>query len=73
MAKIKEEDLIGVVEGEEARKYAVKHGLYSLMSTFLSNRSLEETEKIYKACNEKGITWEKYFGIDPEVAKKVIL
>ncbi len=73
MATSKEEELIGIVDGEEGRKYAAKHGIYSLMSKFLSSRSLEESEKIYKICNENDITWEKYLGIDPEKRKNVLL
>ncbi len=73
MATGKEKELVDIIEGEERRKYAAKHGIYSLMYTFLTKRNDEESEKIYKICNEKGITWEEYLGIDPEKMKNIII
>ena len=63
-------DLIGV-KGER-RKYIVKHGLDSPMNYFDGiHWNDEESEKVYKICNEAGITWEEYYGINKD--ERVIL
>lgn len=56
--------LIEVIEGEERKKYAKRHGVSSLINYyhFLPWKG-KEAERIYKICNQKGITWEEYYGL----------
>jgi len=52
------------IEGKERKKYAENHGPGSLINMYhgLPWKG-KESEKIYKICNEKGITWEQYYKI----------
>lgn len=52
------------IEGEQRKKYAKKHGPGSLINNY-HNLPWKgpEAERVYKICNEKGITWQKYYGI----------
>ncbi len=57
-------DIYDFVEGEERKKYAKKYGISSLINYFHGLPwNNEESEKVYKECNEKGITWEDFYGI----------
>lgn len=62
-------DILGI-KGER-RKYAKKHGVNALIGMFHGlHWNDEESERVYKICNTKGITWEEYYKIDK--SKKVI-
>ena len=48
----------------EKRKYAKQHGLDALIGAFQGLPwNDEEAERVYKICNEKGITWQEYYGV----------
>ena len=48
----------------EKRKYVKKHGLGSSIWSFCGlDCSPEEAERVYKICNDKGITWEEYYHV----------
>ena len=56
--------ILALIEGEEKRKYIMTHGLYSAINAFHGLPwNDEEAERVYKICNEKGITWQEYYGI----------
>ena len=58
-------DVFDLVEGEERRKYAQAHGINSLINMFHGLPwNDEESERVYRICNEREITWEEYYGID---------
>lgn len=66
-----DEFVLSLIEGEERKKYAKTHGIASLINVFHGlpwNDS--ESERVYKICNDKKITWEEYYGINKK--KKVI-
>lgn len=59
-----DKEILNLIEGTERRKYAEKHGLSSLINMFhFLPWNDAESERVYKICNEKGITWEKYYGL----------
>lgn len=59
-----DEFILDLIEGEERKKYAKKHGISSLINYFhYLPWNDEESERVYKICNEKGITWEEYYNI----------
>lgn len=52
------------IDGKERRKYAEKHGISSLINYYHGLPwNDKESERVYKICNEKGITWEKHYNI----------
>lgn len=52
------------IKGEERKKYALKHGPSALINFYHGLPWNDaESERVYKICNEKGITWEKYYGL----------
>ena len=58
-----------IIEGKYRRKYAEKHGLSSLINYFHDLPWNDaESERVYKICLEKNITWEKYYGRAPKNA-----
>lgn len=64
MGEDMEEKDLDFIEGVERRKYAAKHGLSSLINMYHGLPWIgEEAERVYKICNDKGITWEEYYGI----------
>lgn len=59
--------VIDFVEGKYRQQYAKKHGLNSLINYFHDLPwNDEESERVYKLCLEKDITWEKYYGYAPK-------
>lgn len=57
-------DLLQFIQGEERKKYAEKHGVGSLINAYHGlHWNDEESERVYKICNTKGITWEEYYKI----------
>lgn len=61
------EELLKYIEGKERRKYAKKHGISSLINMYHGLPWNDaESERVYKICNNKGITWEKYYKIPNE-------
>ena len=57
--------IFDLIEGEERKKYAKKHGINSLINYFHGLPwNNEESERVYKICNNKGITWEEYYNIN---------
>lgn len=53
------------ITGKERREYAKKHGPNSLINMFHGlHWNDSESERVYAICNKKGITWEKYYGLD---------
>lgn len=61
-------DAIGV-KGEK-RKYVKKHGLSSPINCFHGLPwDNEESERVYKICNERNITWEEYYHIKDEESR----
>lgn len=53
---------LSLIDGEERKKYAKKHGIGSLINLYHGLPwDDNESEKIYKYCNEHGITWEQYY------------
>ena len=64
-------DILGI-KGER-RKYAQKYGIDALINYFHGfHWNDEESERVYKICNEKGITWEDYYGIDKDKKNRMI-
>lgn len=62
--------VLSLIKGEERRKYAKIHGLSSLINYFHGLPwNDEESERVYKICNDKGITWEQYY----KVPKKEVI
>lgn len=58
------EFILQMIEGKERRKYAKKHGVNSLVNMYHDLPWNDaESERVYKICNDKGITWEEYYGI----------
>lgn len=59
-----DERLLVLVKGEHRREYARRHGLSSLITKYhWLPWNDEESERVYKICNDKGITWEEYYGL----------
>lgn len=57
-----DEFVLSLIEGENRREYARKHGISSLINYFhYLPWNDEESERVYKICNEKNITWEEYY------------
>lgn len=55
------------IDGKERKKYAEKHGISSLINCYHGLPwNDKESESVYKICNEKGITWEKYYKLTPK-------
>ena len=64
MGECMEKEIIDLIEGKERQKYAMKHGVSSLINLFhCLPWNDDESERVYKICNDKGITWEQYYGI----------
>lgn len=64
--------ILNYIDGDERKKYAKKHGISSLINYYHGLPWNDaESEKVYKICNERNITWEKYYGI--KKTKAVIL
>lgn len=56
-------DVLDYITGKERRKYAEKHGISSLINLYHGLPwNDKESERVYKICNQRGITWEKYYG-----------
>ena len=56
--------ILSFIDGEERRKYAATHGVSSLINYFHGLPwNDEESERVYKICNDRGITWEHYYNI----------
>lgn len=58
------------LEGER-RKYAKKRGIEALADP-LTNRHWND-EEMYRICNEKGITWQEYFGMSEKKEEGVLI
>lgn len=49
----------------ERRKYAKKYGVDALIGVFHGLPWKDEkAEEVYQICNERGITWQEYYGIN---------
>lgn len=58
------------INGEERQKYAQTHGVGSLINMYHGLPWNDtESERVYKICNDKGITWEEYY----KIPKRVVL
>lgn len=56
--------ILKMIEGKERKKYAMTHGIGSLINMYHGLPwNDEESERVYKICNDKGITWEEYYEI----------
>lgn len=65
------ENVFDLIDGKERKKYAETRGINSLINMYHGLPwNDDEAERVYKICNDKGITWEQYYGIDP--SKKVL-
>lgn len=61
------ESILQLIDGQERRKYAKKHGIGALINYYHGLPwDDDESEKVYKICNDKGITWEEYYGLKPK-------
>ena len=57
-------ELLKYVDGKERKIYAKKHGIKSLINIYHGLPwNDKESERVYKICNEKNITWETYYNI----------
>ena len=62
-------ELLDILEIKgERKKYAQVHGIDSLPNRF--NNNFWNDEDMFKKCNEKGITWQEYLGVDENYGKK---
>lgn len=53
---------LSFIEGTERRKYAKIHGPGSLINYYHGLPwNDEESERVYKICNQKKITWEEFY------------
>ena len=65
------ENVFDLIDGKERRKYAETRGINSLINMYHGLPwNDDEAERVYKICNDKGITWEQYYNID--TSKKVL-
>lgn len=63
MAEIIDNYILSTIKGSERKKYATTHGINSLINAYHGLPwNDREAERVYKICNEKGITWEQYYG-----------
>ena len=68
-----EEKDLDFIERDVRRKYIAKHGLSSPINMYHGMPwKGERAEKVYKICNDKGITWEEYYGIKDLNAPNII-
>lgn len=57
--------IFDLIKGDERKKYAKKHGISSLLNYYHGLPwNDQESEKVYKICNDKNITWEKYYNFN---------
>ena len=55
---------LDVIDGKERKKYAITHGISSLINYYHGLPWNDaESERVYKVCNDKGITWEQYYDV----------
>lgn len=53
-----------IIVGDQRKKYAKRHGIDSLINAFHGLPwNDKESERVYKICNDRGITWEQFYGI----------
>lgn len=58
------ENILKMIDGQERQKYAKKHGISSLINMYHGlHWNDAESERVYKICNDKGITWQEYYKI----------
>lgn len=55
---------LDLIKGKERRRYAEKHGISSLINSFHGLPwNDKESERVYKICNNRNITWQEYYGV----------
>ena len=57
-----DEKILELVKGKERKKYARKHGISALINMYHDLPWNDaESERVYKICNQKKITWEEFY------------